>query len=915
MYFTKNIDCKNIKQTTDLNLNVEFKTSKIQPFKISEILEAIKNILNNPNYPDIINFQKEYGLNPNNQSFIENELNILKELITPYIDNPLIISKILFDIKNTFLLIPNPKLLSIINSICEISPTNFLAQTNILISIYQSVFTENYSKNFSEISEYFGDLIKILLYKIDTYSKFNYIKFKRFCLNNMLSKNKNYQICGTLCLTSFIENCEYNYTEKENLNNIFETLIKLLNNPDFNGKIELLNCFTSLIYCSEKQYKPYFKTTLNNVINYCSSNESLLRKFSLNIIYALVYYFQNEIKPMKDIIINELYFLKNDQNKEIKELYSQIINMINKNNIIQDTKKIKEEENENYQDVVKDHIRKKTEFFNKEKLIKKIKNKEKPELKNIRLKNFNTNNQLKSSNSERKMILKKNRRITSLQNINPFNISLKKSNSRYYNNNNSDNSLSKKKKSSISPTTNKMCNFKSSFQHEANNSVIPDITNILNKNKKLYITIENNTSRKYQKRLMKLTKIKNIPNNRYKKTIPTTGYNNHLRILNKLKLIKNNNSSSKNNINKNTIPSSTDNNIKNSEICSFSHTRFLSCFNNISTIPSYKINKNSPKFKKNISLKKVNTLIQNTSTKMNSIDERNANISLQEKINFRSINQIIKRNRKIKLPTNKNRQLSSIFNINQNNFLNINKSLSNVYNPVYLKVNSKNKKNNNFSENDQSNLKETISERTQLLSSRLPSSKIKKKIKYNLIKNLNNSPINNINSENNFDVYKAKTSKIINDLKTQVSNLQSKLNIYETSAKKKENLNSLMEVNNFNDAFKFAIELNDTNRVYYVIKKFQFINDKNNANKEVIKPEIFAGIINVLCGDILSCDNLSLVLLFIKKIINTKINLYADTKIILKRVLNQIYEKHKELCLSFVDVENIVAIINVLNKK
>ena len=310
MYFTKNIDSKNIKQTTDLNLNVEFKTSKIQPFKISEILEAIKNILNNPNYPDIINFQKEYGLNPNNQSFIENELNILKELITPYIDNPLIISKILFDIKNTFLLIPNPKLLSIINSICEISPTNFLAQTNILISIYQSVFTENYSKNFAEISEYFGDLIKILLYKIDTYSKFNYIKFKRFCLNNMLSKNKNYQICGTLCLTSFIENCEYNYTEKENLNNIFETLIKLLNNPDFNGKIELLNCFTSLIYCSEKQYEPYFKTTLNNVINYCSSNESLLRKFSLNIIYALVYYFQNEIKPMKDIIINELYFLK-----------------------------------------------------------------------------------------------------------------------------------------------------------------------------------------------------------------------------------------------------------------------------------------------------------------------------------------------------------------------------------------------------------------------------------------------------------------------------------------------------------------------------------------------------------------------------------------------------------------------------
>ena len=909
----KNVDIKNIKKATNINLNID---SKIKLFKISEIHITIKNILTNSNYPDIINFKNEYKLNSNNhQLFIENELNHLKELIIPYIDNPQAISKIFIDIKHNFLLSPNPKLLSIINSICEISPSHFYNQINIVISLYQSVFTEKNFKNFSEISVYFGDLIKIFLNKQNTYNKLNYTKFKLFCFNNMQSKNKYNQICGTLCLTSFIENCEYNYIDKENLNSIFEILIKLLNNANFNGKLELLNCFTSLIYCSGKHFSPYVKITLNNIINYCSRNESLLRKFSLNIIYALIYYFEIEINPMKDLIINELYFLKNDNNKETRELYSQILHIIKNNNPFHVTKQIQEEENENSQEDEKDNIRKKTEPCSKKKIIKKIKKNEKVGSKNKKLKNYNSINQLKSSQSESKFIFQKNKRIISLQNINPFNISLKRSNSGYYNNSNrSDNSLSVRKNISSSPSRiNKIRNFKSSFQRETNNNIIFDKSKKLSKNKKLYTNQDNNCPKKPPKRLIKLTKVNYIPNNRYKKIIPTTG-NNHSKIFNRIKLLNNNNSS-KNNVNKNVAPSSNDNNnSRNSEIYS-SHTRVSSSINNISTIPSCKIIKNSSTIKKNIVPKNINNLTQNTSIKKNNIDENSQNISSQEKTNFNTLNRIIKKNHKIKLPTHNNSQLSNTISINQNNFLRINNSLSNVYNPAHFKINRKKKNNNNYSENDQSKSKEGIFEKKHVLTSRLSSNKIKKKIKHDLIKNLVNMPINDVNYQNHFDVYKEKTNKIINDLKLQVSKLQNKLDNYETNAKTKEILNSLMEIGNFNDAFKFAIEMNDINLVYYVIKKFQFIYDKNNDGKEVIKTDIFAGVVNILCRDILSCDNLSLVLLFIKKIIDTKISLNSDTKTILKTVLNQLYEKSKELCLSAIDIDNILYIINILNKK
>ena len=119
-----------------------------------------------------------------------------------------------------------------------------------------------------------------------------YNKFKIFCLSNMSSDNNNCQICGTLCLTSFIENCSFNYINKDNLKSIFDHLCERINNNKFVAKLEILNCFISLIYCSEEKYLPYANMTLDIIVEFIINKEWLIKKFALNIIYVLLIYYK-----------------------------------------------------------------------------------------------------------------------------------------------------------------------------------------------------------------------------------------------------------------------------------------------------------------------------------------------------------------------------------------------------------------------------------------------------------------------------------------------------------------------------------------------------------------------------------------------------------------------------------------------
>ena len=157
-----------------------------------------------------------------------------------------------------------------------------------------------------------------------------------------------------------------------------------------------------------------------------------------------------------------------------------------------------------------------------------------------------------------------------------------------------------------------------------------------------------------------------------------------------------------------------------------------------------------------------------------------------------------------------------------------------------------------------------------------------------------------------FKKYKNETSKIINDLKLQVNFLKNTLVNFEETSKKKEKLNNEIKNKNYIEGFKLAIEIGNIQDIYYVIKKYQL-----NSIQEQIPEKILAGIMKILCEDILSCENLRLITIFI-------INNICNKNIIFEKVLNKeisniffdLYNKKKELCLMKKDIGNILQIAN-----
>ena len=316
-----------------------------------------------------------------NQNLINNELtsiidiiikddiyeegkNKILELFKSYISNEKVINICLTIISNIIILKGNSKykILSSIPEICQINPKSFFPHVDIILSIFQSCLTEDNSPFYSQISQYFGDTIKVLLnelnsenyntYLIDSENHQNmknelnnqkdlflvYTKVKLFCLSNIKSNNTGCQICGTLCLTSFIENCSFNYTNNENLKCIFDNLYMQINNPNFPGKLEILNCFISLVFSSEEKYIPYSIMTLNLIIRFIKDPEWLIRKFALNIIYTMLYYCKKELIEKKDFIIENLRLLRNETNIEIKEIADQIYKGINEDDSLYNNK-------------------------------------------------------------------------------------------------------------------------------------------------------------------------------------------------------------------------------------------------------------------------------------------------------------------------------------------------------------------------------------------------------------------------------------------------------------------------------------------------------------------------------------------------------------------------------------------------
>ena len=275
------------------------------------------------------------------------------ELFKSNIYNEKIINTCLTVIHNLIILKGDSKhkILSIIPDICQINQSLLFSHTEMILSIFQSCLGEENSPFYSEISQYFGDTVKVLLNETNSPNYNSYImnlekqnanklknkknalyaysRCKNFCLSNIKSNNAGWQICGTLCLTSFIENCSFNYTNNENLNSIFDNLCQQINNSEFPGKLEILNCLTSLIFSSEDKFVPYSIMTLNVIMRYIKDEEWLIRKFALNIIVTMLYYCKRELLENKEFIIDNLNLLKDETNLEVKEIADQINKTLN----------------------------------------------------------------------------------------------------------------------------------------------------------------------------------------------------------------------------------------------------------------------------------------------------------------------------------------------------------------------------------------------------------------------------------------------------------------------------------------------------------------------------------------------------------------------------------------------------------
>lgn len=320
------------KKTKEPNNNIMDKNNNEIFIQINYLLQNYNFIERNEQFiKEIENIKNIIKSNLNDITFLTSFFNKLKQyIISSPLDNSL-----------------KTNTLSLITIIIEIDPIKFMIYADYVLTIYQCFLNESYSPLFPKISQHFGDLIKIQLYPLNNicYKQKNingniilvYNKYKSFCLNNIQSNSIFCKICGTLCLTTFIENCSFIYNINDKLKEIYNILMNQLDNKNNVGKLEILNCLTSLIFCSETQFIPFAKCTIKKIIDLCIDQEWIIKKFALNILCTLMYYCQEEVLSLKDIIMNKLNFLKEENSPEIKEIFDQI------NTYFLETDKIKNE--------------------------------------------------------------------------------------------------------------------------------------------------------------------------------------------------------------------------------------------------------------------------------------------------------------------------------------------------------------------------------------------------------------------------------------------------------------------------------------------------------------------------------------------------------------------------------------------
>ena len=826
-----------------------------------------------------------------------NNAKIIKKIISLFetnIDNYNLL-KIFFNTFKTFLTNNNINvtliILSTITEICKINPNKFHVLSDKILSIYQSSITDENLQHFTQISEYFGSLTNVLLERLNNYNKDGNLilanmsinklkssetysknftdneilllntfdKLRNFCIFNIDINSNTNQFFGIICLTSFIEKCSFNYINEENLETIFNVLYSKISDSSFNGKLEVLNGFISLIYAAEKKFSPFANSTLLKIIDFVENPEWLIRKFSLDIIYSLIYFCEKEIFPYKELILNALSSIKNEQIEEIKEIKEQIISSL---------EQIK---------------------CNHNSIDLNLKN-------NINIKIINKKCQLVNNN--------KNEHLSSLSHfesqiyINPINKKSKNRLSAYikkkspkYDHHCFSGIKSKRANTNIGNETKiiyqktnnlKDLNRNKIYIHKIFRNRLKNPANII-KERKLSDDLD------YNQNLFNTQST--IGHNFYDKSIDNKNINNII-ILNNLPKYKEISVNKKKDFNKKRSRNYGKDGVINysinsegEESCSFNKTIYFQT-------------------SKNCSDKKMNLINKNKTNQCTTEREYDNpfnfnNKSLSNLPNRSKFKSLIKINGTLK---------KKISNKNKSKFCDENPFRSEK-NEIILNLPS--------SKDDIEKVKSLSRNPNEMP---LPSLARKIKIprsksKYSRFNFPNPCKFRVKNVETEFVEYKNETTKIIDNLINKVNLLEKSLTKFNKNANKNNEINLCIKSENFDEAFKIAINTKNLQNVLYVLKKYQIYLSDNKAkeNKKIkqLKNEVLAEIIDILFEDILMCGNLKLINMFIKEnVCSKKIKFEKPLKNKIINAYKYLYDNKSVLCFSQKDALEICDIIN-----
>lgn len=142
-------------------------------------------------------------------------------------------------------------------------------------------------------------------------------------------------------LLSYLQDFNNKTSIQIDIKEIWNSLTSSIDDPSISSSMlkASMNCLCELIIASEEVFKPYASATLYKALDCLTEREDddELRVISLNCIYALTRYCDEQILPLKNNIADYMNLLKNGKNEKIDLLCAQILAHYEMNSSTTDT--------------------------------------------------------------------------------------------------------------------------------------------------------------------------------------------------------------------------------------------------------------------------------------------------------------------------------------------------------------------------------------------------------------------------------------------------------------------------------------------------------------------------------------------------------------------------------------------------